>query len=164
MERIEFLQNVKLPSFAKIVEFVKCESKEHLKQFNESVIAKGGEGVMLREPGSFYKAGRSASLRRFKPFFDTEVKVVKNQYPHGFTCEQYFFLILCIINFFCRLNGKILFVNIAREKQESAKQVKIGSVITVKHSGMNVHGSMLFPQFYRERTDVKWNDIKNKSL
>ena len=80
---------MELPSFAKVVEFVKCENKEHLKQFNESVIAKGGEGVMLREPGSMYKPGRSTSLRKLKPFFDTEVKVVKNQYPYGFQCEQY---------------------------------------------------------------------------
>ena len=43
---------------------------------------------MLREPGSLYVNGRSAHLRRFKPFFDTEVKVIKNQYPHGFICEQ----------------------------------------------------------------------------
>ncbi len=77
-----------LPSFAKVVEFVKCEGKEHLQQFNDSIIAKGGEGVMLREPRSMYKQGRSTSLRRFKPFYETEVKVVKNQFPHGFTCEQ----------------------------------------------------------------------------
>ena len=79
---------MKLPSFAKVVEFVKCEGKEHLKQFYNSVVAKGGEGVVLREPGSMYKSGRSTSLCKFKPFFDSEVKVIKNQYPHGFLCEQ----------------------------------------------------------------------------
>ena len=62
-----------------------------MKQFNETILKKGGEGVMLREPGSIYKAGRSTSLRKYKPFFDTEVKVVKIQYPHGFSCEQYEF-------------------------------------------------------------------------
>ena len=79
---------MQLPSFAKIVEFVKCEGKEHLKQFNEEILKKGGEGVMLREPGSVYKVGRSTSLRRFKPFLDTEVRIKENQYPHGFICEQ----------------------------------------------------------------------------
>jgi hypothetical protein len=43
---------------------------------------------MLREPGSFYKAGRSQSLRRFKSFVDTEVKVIANNYPHGLECLQ----------------------------------------------------------------------------
>ena len=44
---------------------------------------------MLREPHSLYKVGRSESLRKFKPFFDTEVKVLENNYPHGFNCVQY---------------------------------------------------------------------------
>jgi ATP-dependent DNA ligase len=52
------------------------------------ILEKGGEGVMLREPHSLYKAGRSSSLRKFKTFFDTEVKVLENNYPQGFLCEQ----------------------------------------------------------------------------
>ena len=61
---------------------------EHLQQYSNEIIAKGGEGVILREPGSMYKAGRSSSLRRYKPYLDSEVRVVRNQYPHGFLCEQ----------------------------------------------------------------------------
>jgi DNA ligase-1 len=68
---------------------IDCKGKEHLKQYFDEIIAKGGEGVMLREPHSFYKIGRSNSLRKFKPFFDTEVKVIENNYPHGFNCQQY---------------------------------------------------------------------------
>jgi DNA ligase-1 len=59
-----------------------------LKEYFSDIIAKGGEGVMLREPQSIYKTGRSQSLRKFKPFFDAEVKVLENKYPHGFNCEQ----------------------------------------------------------------------------
>jgi hypothetical protein len=44
---------------------------------------------MLREPQSLYTPGRSTSLRKFKPFFDTEVKVIENNYPHGFQCQQF---------------------------------------------------------------------------
>jgi ATP-dependent DNA ligase len=65
---------------------------EHLQEYFNSIVAKGGEGVMLREPRSLYKAGRSPSLRKFKPYFDTEVKVVENKYPHGFNCLQYLIL------------------------------------------------------------------------
>jgi DNA ligase-1 len=82
------LKELKLPSFVKVVEAVKCQGKEHLKQYFDEIIAKGGEGVMLREPQSLYKAGRSQSLRKFKPFLDTEVKVIENNYPHGFHCKQ----------------------------------------------------------------------------
>jgi DNA ligase-1 len=78
-----------LPKFVRIIEKVRCDSAEHLKEYFNGIIAKGGEGVMLREPQSGYKAGRSESLKKFKPFFDTEVKVIENNYPHGFTCLQY---------------------------------------------------------------------------
>jgi ATP-dependent DNA ligase len=91
-----------LPPFVRVVDFVKCtgtehiyytedlkfEGPKHLEEFSSSVVAKNGEGVVLREHGSMYKAGRSPSLRKYKPFSDTEVKVIKNQYPIGFTCQQ----------------------------------------------------------------------------
>ena len=43
---------------------------------------------MLRDPQSLYKPGRSESMLKYKPFSDTEVKVVENNYPHGLHCEQ----------------------------------------------------------------------------
>jgi hypothetical protein len=45
------------------------------------------------------------------------------------------------------------------DNYEEAKKVKVGSVVTVKHSGKNVLGTLQFPKFYRERTDVKWEDL-----
>ena len=157
------MQQLKLPSFVKVVEFVKCEGKEHLKQFNKAIIDKGGEGVVLREPGSMYESGRSDSLRKFKPFFDNEVKVVKNQYPFGFTCEQYLNTFFDRLIHFLRPNGKTVFVK-TLENAEEAKSIGKGAIITIKHSGINVYGTYLYPQFYRERLDVNWNDLKNKSL
>lgn len=71
-----------------IIEAIECKGPEHLKEYFKSIVAKGGEGVMLREPGSIYKQGRSKSLRKYKEYFDTEVKVVENAYPHGFNCLQ----------------------------------------------------------------------------
>jgi DNA ligase-1 len=67
---------------------VKCKNTESLNEFFQNIVGKGGEGVILREPQSLYKFGRSESLKKFKPFFDTEVKVLENNYPHGFNCEQ----------------------------------------------------------------------------
>ena len=55
-------------------------------------------------------------------------------------------------------------MNVTEENLEAAKKITSGTVITVKHSGVNVHGTLLFPQFYRERLDVKWHDLKNKSV
>ena len=55
------------------------------------------------------------------------------------------------------MNGRTLFVK--TPETEEIKNIKSGAVITVKHSGMNAYGTLLFPQFYRERLDVKWNDL-----
>jgi hypothetical protein len=56
------------------------------------------------------------------------------------------------------LDGKHIFVGLSDNYAE-AKRVKDDSVITVKHSGTNVYGTLQFPKFFRERTDVKWEDL-----
>ena len=56
------------------------------------------------------------------------------------------------------MNGKELFVGLS-DNYEEAKKVKPGSVITVKHQGTNIYGTLQYPKFYRERTDVKWEEI-----
>jgi hypothetical protein len=48
------------------------------------------------------------------------------------------------------------------ENFHEAKSVAEGSVITVKHLGVNVHGTLQFPKFYRERKDVTWNEVVNQ--
>ena len=70
---------------------------EDLKNSFESVIKKGGEGIMLREPGSMYIGGRSKSLCKYKEYFDTEVKVLENKYPHGLECIQYVFFLFFLL-------------------------------------------------------------------
>jgi hypothetical protein len=62
---------------------------------------------------------------------------------------------------FGRINGRKLFVGLGENRSE-AKGVKVGKVVTVKHMGLNVYGTMSHPQFYRERNDVTWEElIKN---
>ena len=148
-ERMEYLLELKkdgkLPEFVHIVDATICKGKEHLQEYFNSIISKGGEGVMLRDPQALYQAGRSPSLRKYKPFYDTEVKVVENNYPHGFKCIQ--------------MNGKEIFVGLS-DNYEEAKKIKAGSVITVKHLGTNIFGTLQYPKFYRERTDIKWKNIE----
>ena len=61
---------------------------------------------------------------------------------------------------FTRLNGKPIIVGVS-EKDEEAKKLKEGAVITVKYLGANIYGTLQYPKFYRERTDVKWDDLIN---
>ena len=110
-----YLNNLKrdglLPSFINIVDMVKCTGmlnlslslitidKSHLQEYFEKVHSKGGEGVMLREAKSLYKGGRSDSLKKFKSYLDSEVKVIENNYPHGFVCELYSYIVKYFTHF-----------------------------------------------------------------
>lgn len=48
------------------VAHTRCEGLDHLREFYDSVVASGGEGVMLRKPGSMYEHGRSWNLIKLK--------------------------------------------------------------------------------------------------
>jgi hypothetical protein len=56
------------------------------------------------------------------------------------------------------MNGKKIFVGLS-DNYEEAKKLKKDAVITVKHSGKNVYGTLQYPKFYRERIDLKWEDL-----
>ena len=68
-----------------------CKGKDHLEESYNKVVNNGGEGIILRKPGSLYTPGRSHLLYRYKvifhyltffndfsqKFLDTEVKVIE---------------------------------------------------------------------------------------
>ena len=51
-----------------------------------------------------------------------------------------------------------MFVTIT-ENEAEAKTIREGSIITVKHLGTNVYGTLQYAKFYRERKDVTWQDL-----
>lgn len=53
-----------------------CNGIDHLKTRLKQVQALGGEGLMIRQPGSMYEAGRSTTLLKVKEFFDAEGVVI----------------------------------------------------------------------------------------
>jgi len=56
----------------------RCQGVDHLKKELARVEALGGEGLMLRRPGSQYEAGRSSSLLKVKSFRDAEAKILEH--------------------------------------------------------------------------------------
>ena len=84
----ELREKLKDKPFIEVINHVQCKSKENFIEFFESVVAKRGEGIMLREPGSYYTRGYSDSLRKYKAFFDTELLVTELR-PTGMWCQQY---------------------------------------------------------------------------
>jgi ATP-dependent DNA ligase len=60
---------------------------KHLQEFSFQHEHKQ-EFVILREPNSLYNHGKSENIRKFKELYEAEVRVLKNNFPHGFTCLQ----------------------------------------------------------------------------
>ena len=61
------------PAYAKFVEHEKCRGKDHVTKELARIIALGGEGLMIRQPGSKYERTRSKTLLKIKKFHDAEV-------------------------------------------------------------------------------------------
>lgn len=66
-ERIAYLKKhlSKIPQ-VHVVEHTLCKSRDHLLATLKDVERDGGEGVMLRQPGSEYEGKRSSSLLKVK--------------------------------------------------------------------------------------------------
>ncbi|ETS63010.1 hypothetical protein PaG_02782 [Moesziomyces aphidis] len=63
-------------SSIKLVQHVKCEGRDHLIELMETVESKGGEGLMLRQPGSKYEGRRGNTLFKLKSWYDAEAEVI----------------------------------------------------------------------------------------
>jgi len=61
----------------------RCRSLEALRAELRRIEALGGEGLMLRQPGSQYVAGRSTTLLKVKTFLDAEATVIGHQAGAG---------------------------------------------------------------------------------
>ena len=63
------------PQYAKVVEHVKCTGTDQVDKELKRIIALGGEGLMIRQPGSKYERTRSKTLLKIKKFHDAEVRI-----------------------------------------------------------------------------------------
>lgn len=79
IEQLARLVRESTPQFAVVHEQTRCRGIEHLKEELSRVEALGGEGVMLRQPGSLYVVGRSSTLLKVKTFHDADAVVIAHQ-------------------------------------------------------------------------------------
>lgn len=65
--RLAALHSIALPGFCTVVEHSPCRSRADLHSRFSDVVSAGGEGLMLRAPGSFHVPARSPRLLKLKP-------------------------------------------------------------------------------------------------
>lgn len=134
--------------FAAALPHYLCCGRDHLKQELDRIIELGGEGVMLRQPGSLYVAGRSDTLLKCKRFHDGEAEVVGYQAGRGRHRGRLGALVVALAD------GTRFCVGTGFTDAQRSKPPTIGSTITFRNQELTDGGVPRFPSFVRVRTDV----------
>lgn len=132
---------------ATVVEHVICRSESHLQAELDRITQDGGEGLMLREPGSAYQPKRSRSLLKVKTFRDTDACVIGYEPGKGKHTGRVGALV-------CELANAIRFrVGTGLTDSDREYPPTIGETIIVKFFELTNAGVPRFPTFVGIRAD-----------
>ncbi|MGN6109214.1 MAG: DNA ligase [Kofleriaceae bacterium] len=135
--------------YAQSIDHVRCDGFDHLRDELARVEALGGEGLMLRRPGSSYEVGRSTSLLKVKTFHDAEARVIGHAPGTGKHTGRLGALV-------CQLPGGATFhVGTGFSDAERAEPPAIGAVVTFRYQELSEGGVPRFPIFVGERIDAE---------
>ena len=136
------------PRYARVLQQDRCTGLEHLQTELARIEALGGEGLMLREPGSRYEAGRSSTLLKVKTFHDAEARVVEHLPGRGRHAGRMGALLV-------KLPGGLTFsVGTGFTDAQRRSPPPVGSLITFRYQELTDRGVPRFPSFVRVRPDV----------
>jgi DNA ligase-1 len=159
-QRIEFLRDClrkHRPQFAQPHEHTRCASLEHLRQELARVESLGGEGLMLRQPGSRYEAGRSATLLKVKTFHDAEARVVEHLPGAGRHKGRLGALAVELPD------GTSFSVGTGFSDAQRENPPPVGSTITFRYQELSDRGVPRFPSFVCVRIDAAPTEPKGKT-
>lgn len=126
----------------------RCDGVDHLREELARVEALGGEGLMLRKPGSKYEAGRSSTLLKVKSFHDAEAVVIEHLPGTGKHKGRLGALSVKLAD------GTNFSVGTGFSDAERENPPPVGSVITFRYQELSDRGVPRFPSFVRVRKDV----------
>lgn len=134
--------------YVQALEQQRCEGLEHLRKELERIESLGGEGLMLREPGSRYEAGRSTSLLKVKTFYDADAVVVDHVAGKGRHKGRLGALLVRMPD------GTEFSVGTGFTDKQREAPPAAGSTITFRYQEFSDGGVPRFPSFVRVRKDV----------
>lgn len=132
-----------------------CKGVDHLRAELKRVEALGGEGLMLRRPGSAYEVGRSHTLLKVKSFFDAEARVVGHQPGSGRHRGRLGALLVELED------GTGFAVGSGLSDAERGDPPPVGSIITFRYQELSDGGVPRFPTYVGVRHDVVWKPGKS---
>jgi DNA ligase-1 len=154
-DRIEWLQNE--PFFKELDDHISLVDSKPLIRGDpvevalllESVLALGGEGLILRDPNGKYECGRKApnksSILKVKPFLDEEAQVLRVSLNYGrkgsVTVRD--------------RRGRVFKIGSGFGELDAQNPPSVGSIITFGYTSRNPDtGTPRFPRYIRTRSDV----------
>jgi len=146
--RLEFLQDMfrqKELAHATLLDQSPCTGLKHLRKELAQIEAVGGEGLMLRQPGSIYEVGRSSTLLKVKNFHDAEAIVLDHQAGKGKFKGKMGALAVQMED------GTEFSVGTGFSDAQRGSPPPIGSVITFRYQEFSDAGVPRFPSFVRVR-------------
>ena len=170
LERLGELENfiLKNPQSGqnlKIIKQVKVKDNAEFEAFAEAIIAKGGEGAVVREPNAPYERKRSKNALKYKKFKDAECEVTAINAGIGkyaglmgsVTCKS----LGAAGSNTDKQNDELLQpahgvkfkIGSGFSDRDRANPPKIGSIITYKYQNLTAKGVPRFPVFLRVRED-----------
>jgi DNA ligase-1 len=145
-ERMELLRDALASNRARHIQLhshERCRDADHLRAELARVEALGGEGLMLREPGSKYQIGRSTTLLKVKTFHDAEATVVDHQAGSGRHKGRLGALVVQLAD------GTQFSVGTGFSDAQRESPPPIGSTITFRYQELSDRGVPRFPSFVR---------------
>jgi DNA ligase 1 len=135
---------------ARVLSHRPCGGHDDLRAELARIEALGGEGLMLRRPGSRYEAGRSLTLLKVKSFLDTEARIIGYQAGTGRHKGR-------LGAFEVELpDGTRFKVGTGMSDAERETPLAIGEVITVRYQELTDAGVPRFPTYVGPRADASW--------
>jgi DNA ligase-1 len=150
-ERVEYLRDgfgTWRNQYAALHEHMLCTDLSHLRQELARVESLGGEGLMLREPGSVYRAGRSATLLKVKTFRDAEAEVLGHEPGKGRHKGRLGALLVRLPS------GKEFSVGTGFSDKQRENPPPVGSQITFRYQELSDGGIPRFPSFVGVRVEA----------
>jgi len=143
----ELFRTGRLP-YARHLYQIRCGGLADLQAELVRVESLGGEGLMLRQPGSRYEAGRSPTLLKVKTFHDAEGRVVAHLPGRGRHAGRLGAVVVELSS------GLTFSVGTGFTDAQRRSPPPVGSLITFRYQELTDRGVPRFPSFVRVRPDV----------
>jgi len=150
-ERLAFLQDALAKGASKFAlphAHERCKNLKALRAELTRIESLGGEGLMLRQPGSKYVAGRSTTLLKVKTFHDAEATIIGHQAGAGRHKGRLGALLVRLPD------GTEFAIGTGFSDRERENPPTVGATVTFRYQELSETGVPRFPSWVGVRLDA----------